>query len=184
MWIAILAVAAAAEPELYSALGVWQRYVAGGCRAEARELRGTPWHPALARVIRNTPYAVQGRRFESEDLAAFFSRQSWYRPRDDAPLPPEAEVSCAQDLLAWEEQQRRTGPQLSSAMEARIVRDGFIDDVLAKADVHLPVGEEFVFEGATWVCTRAPEPVVPGYPCLGAGFRCPEQGACTGSSGP
>lgn len=35
------------------------------------------------RLLRNEIYARKGRKFESKDLAGFFSRQPWYTPSDD-----------------------------------------------------------------------------------------------------
>lgn len=60
------------------------------------------------RVLRNTPFARAGYTFESEDLVAVFSRQSWYSPNPavNAKSPPSLspqDASCTAALRAAED---------------------------------------------------------------------------------
>src|SRR5262249_54546817 len=138
----------------------WKRQLERDCteaswtQTVVSEETDVPWPPPLARILRNTPYAMRGRVFSSPDLAEYFSKQVWYRPRPDAPTPPPAEVACAGRIADWEERRARE-EQLDPALEARLVHDGVVDLLMRDPDAWRDwprSGAPFERDGAIWWC--------------------------------
>jgi hypothetical protein len=66
-----------AEPPPPSIRAEYEQLVAGGCDPAAFGIAT----PIEARVLRNTPYAIAGQRFDSEALRAVYAADGdWYRP--------------------------------------------------------------------------------------------------------
>ena len=160
----------------------WTNLLRSDCSEEERNTRHNgPWPPHITRLIRNTPYALRGRRFDSPDLAAYFAKQEWYVPIDDAPLPPQKEVGCIRELATWEQAQRDALPHLDE-IEPRLVREGFYDLFIERPldGSFPPQGRPFTDGGDLWWCKRA-APVERGTPPCDPieGIWCPSQGECT-----
>lgn len=63
--------------------------------------------PAATRALRNLPYAVAGRRFQSADLSSAFAGDGgWYAPSDSEPTLEEADAACTEALREREDQLR------------------------------------------------------------------------------
>ena len=88
------------------------------------------WTPIEARILRNTPFAIQGRVFKTASLSTFFTVDGdWYQPKVDATIAlSDAEKACVQKLKKHEDALRQHGFQVSPVQKCtctppiRIVR--------------------------------------------------------------
>lgn len=102
---------------------LWRELVEGGCRLRKVEDR----LPLVLRLLRNTPYAARGHRFEAKVLARFFTRAHekcvWYRPTDAKVVLPKRELRCAQKLAKLERADKKK-IDLPAPMEAFLLEGG------------------------------------------------------------
>ncbi|MEQ9497754.1 MAG: YARHG domain-containing protein [Deltaproteobacteria bacterium] len=102
---------------------LWRELVEGGCRLPKIEDR----LPLALRLLRNTPYAARGHRFEAKVLGRFFKRAHekcvWYRPTDVKVVLPKRELGCAQKLAKLERADKKK-IDLPAPMEAFLLEGG------------------------------------------------------------
>lgn len=100
----------------------WKELMAAGCDLDQLRV----WSPIEARVLRNTPYALRGYTFSSDELTALFRSDGtdyYVAQGKDVTLPAD-ELACAQTLKAREEALRKTWTDLPSDLEAKMTRSG------------------------------------------------------------
>jgi hypothetical protein len=82
--------------------------------------------PLEARVLRNVPFAIAGRRFKSAGLTWLFSHDGgWYQPRSDKVVLGHADRLCVARLAKLEHRLRRALP-MTKKVEAVLVRSRLI----------------------------------------------------------
>ncbi|HVK71797.1 MAG TPA: hypothetical protein VM734_00700 [Kofleriaceae bacterium] len=103
-------------------LTAYDQFRTAGCKVE---LIGSP---IVARVLRNVPYALAGKRFKSPELAALYAADGrgdarWYSPSADEVDVTAADRACVRALGARETKLRKT-IKIKPAVEAAITRHG------------------------------------------------------------
>lgn len=76
--------------------------------------------PVVTRVLRNTPFALAGRRFQTPELAALYTADGWYAPTADTVTLGESDAACVAKLKAHEDRLRRS-ECLEPAAEAALL---------------------------------------------------------------
>ncbi|MEZ4399596.1 MAG: YARHG domain-containing protein [Kofleriaceae bacterium] len=80
--------------------------------------------PVVARVLRNVPYALQGKIFKSPELAYVFDHDGgWYQGTDAKADVTAADRACVRALDKQEQAMRKRG-KLPAALEAAVTRSG------------------------------------------------------------
>ncbi|MEQ1503342.1 MAG: YARHG domain-containing protein [Myxococcota bacterium] len=175
----ITAAAWAAEPS--GPREEWAALVATGCDLAKAEVET----PLEARVLRNTPYALAGHRFQSAALTAFFTADGdWYRPRDaEAPLDAAA-LACVQKIAALEPALQRQAP-MSDGLVDRMLRDPRVFRTLRMwsrlpgptyAEVHASHDPDGTWTWASGIPGCPGGHAADGTECGGYGVRCGPEG--------
>ena len=127
----------------------WLAFSKAGCDVSAIQ------SPAVSRVLRNTPFAIQGRPFTSVDLAALYAADGdWYKPVKGEVQLSDADTACVAKLKAQEDKLRSRHCLVGDAQAA----------LSSAPDVWLwHLKEQF----APWEETQIPKEKGRGDPCKG-----------------
>lgn len=157
----------------------WEQLLASGCDFA----RVPVWTPIEARVLRNTPYALAGLKFQDINLRLLYEQDGgWYKPTLDQPPALDATVSaCVDKLKAREGELRKTMP-LPAELEARMTRDHALFEVLRQwgntptnpyGKPHFDVDSE-----GTWHFWSTDPGCPAGEECGGYTIACPSETPC------
>lgn len=97
----------------------WQNLQANGCKVESYNIST----PIEARVLRNTPYAIAGKKFKSAELTELFGDDgNWYTPTTAKPKLSKTAAACVAKVKRWENKLRKR-IKIGKKVEAFLTRD-------------------------------------------------------------